>query len=84
MGGSQCDIVDLGLAHRLVANVSAQKLGRVQVHFPAKDSRQFFFHGEEIQAGNVMGIELDEHIDVARGAEVRPQNEQPNKARRRT
>jgi hypothetical protein len=63
--------VNLGVGDYLVANVSAQKAGSLQINFAAEELRQFVFHREEIQARNVIRIELDKDIDVARGPEVR-------------
>jgi hypothetical protein len=65
------DIVNLGVSNCLVANVSAQEAGSLQVNFAAEHLRQLVFHREEIQPRNVTGIEFDKHIDVAPITEVR-------------
>lgn len=62
------DILRLG--EDLVSEVSAEEARGVQVDGSAEDGGEFVLHGEEREAGGGAGLELDEDVDVAVGAEV--------------
>jgi hypothetical protein len=57
--------LNLGISEDLVAEVAAQKSGRIEINSSAKNGRQFVLHSEEVQAGNVSGLEFHDHIYVA-------------------
>src|SRR5579885_3179981 len=64
------DILNLGFCQRSIAEVSAQKGRRVEIHFPAKNFGEFALETEKLQARYESGIEFDEHIHVAAWLEV--------------
>jgi hypothetical protein len=53
--------------------ILAQRVRRVQVHFPAQGLAQLLLHLEEPkEPGHVSGFELDEHVYVTLRTEVVP------------
>jgi hypothetical protein len=62
--------LDFRLGLHAIPEVSAQELGRVQVHFSAHDFGKLPLHGEECQARHMAGLELDKNIHIAVGTEI--------------
>ncbi|HEX5545587.1 MAG TPA: hypothetical protein VFX10_08830 [Nitrospira sp.] len=69
-------ILNLGLLQHILAEISAQILGRAKIHFAAAEQgEQFTFHARDAeQARNVGGFELYKYINVALGTEIGPQH----------
>src|SRR5512136_241818 len=67
---SCCDILVLGLSHDAVAEVSAQRAGRVQVHAAPENGRELLLQVEEGKTRDVAGLELDQDVYVALRPEV--------------
>ena len=68
------DILDFRLRLHAVAEVSAQEVGRVEVHSSADDFGKLSLHGEKRQPGYVLWLEFDKNIHIAGGAKIVPQD----------
>src|SRR4051812_3934185 len=71
--GSRRDKLVLRRGKDLVSEVAAERRRGVQIDGPPKQLAQFLLHPEEAEAGGPTRLELDEHVNVAAGAEVVPQ-----------
>src|SRR2546425_1558326 len=63
-------ILIFGLGQDVVAEVSTQKLGCVQVDLESEDLGEFLLHGEGGESWHVCILELNEHVHVAVGTEI--------------
>jgi hypothetical protein len=52
----------------------AEELRRVEVHLAAEDLGKLGFHPKEVEPWYVIGLELDQHIDIAVGTEILSQD----------
>jgi len=68
--GGSGGIVDFGVAYDGIADVLAERGRGVQVDTTAKQRRQLVLDGDERIARDVVRFELDEHVNVAVGAEI--------------
>jgi|ERR1039457_868038 hypothetical protein len=68
------DILNLGVGEHSVAEVTAQKPGCIKVDGPAKNTRQLILHREEVEAGNVSGLEFHDHVHVTVWQKIVAQN----------
>jgi hypothetical protein len=64
------DILDLGVGEHPVAEVTAQKPGCIEVNGPTQNYRQLVLHREEVEAGNMSGLEFHDYVDVTVRQEV--------------
>jgi hypothetical protein len=71
---SWCDILDLRLSYRSLAEVSAEKARSVQIDPAAENPRQLLLHREKGEPWSVPGLEFNQHVHVAVGAKVVSQN----------
>ncbi len=60
--------------NHLLSEVTAEIIGDVQVYLPAEKLSEVALHREEGKPGRFPVLELDEHVDVAFGAEVIPED----------
>lgn len=67
---SRLRIDHFGFRQHLVADVPPQPALRVQIHPAAEDRAQLLLLREERKAGDMVGLVLDQDIDVARRAEI--------------
>jgi hypothetical protein len=68
-------ILNLGASQDFVTDPAIEELGRDEIHTPAtKESRELVLQPNETESRNMPGLELHEHVDVAIGAEVVPQD----------
>jgi hypothetical protein len=68
---SSCrDILVLSLGQDLFSEVAGEERRCVQVHLSPKDPGELPLHLEEGEAGDLPGLEFDEHVHVARRPEV--------------
>ena len=79
---SSLRIMDFRRGENILPKITAQILRRAQVHLPpAEQVRQLPLHaGHAQQSRRAVRLELDEHVDIAIGAEVLAQR--PNRRRR--
>lgn len=73
---SSLRILNLGLLQHILAEISAQILGRAKIHLAtAEQCGQFTFHARDAeQARNVGGFGLYKDINVALGAQIGSQH----------
>src|SRR6185295_1302371 len=72
---SPCGILNLSGPQYFVANSVVQELRGHQIHGPASEERgELVLETNETQSRHVSGLELDEHVDVALGPEILPQD----------
>jgi hypothetical protein len=62
--------MDPGGVQHVVSEVSAEAAGRVEVDRPPEQAGEFALQAGEGKAGGVAGLEFDENVDVAGGAEI--------------
>jgi hypothetical protein len=70
MSESRRLIESIGLGEYLVTEVGAQKTGRIQVDAAPQNLGELILHPEERQPGDMVRLELDQHVDIAVGTEV--------------
>jgi len=68
------DILNLGVGEGSITEVSAQKSWGVEIHSSAQDLGELAFEAEELQARRATGLELHQHIHIARRPEIVAQN----------
>jgi hypothetical protein len=70
--GHPCSVIQrLGLAQHLVAEEGVQRLRHVQVHLSTQEARKIIFDLRQREVCvSLVGLELDEYVDVALGPEV--------------
>jgi hypothetical protein len=65
----------LGAGQDLIANAGIEKLWRHHIDAPAvQQSRELALDADEVEARNMAGLKLHQHVDVAVGAEIVPKN----------
>src|SRR6266702_1024084 len=62
---SRVVIERLGLCHHLAAEMRAQELRRVEVHFPPQYLGQLPLHAEKGKPRHMVRFELDQYVDIA-------------------
>jgi len=68
--GGSAGIAHLSLALNLLAEVSAQRAGRVQIDGVTDHLRELILESGESEARNVALFEFDENIDIAVGSKI--------------
>jgi hypothetical protein len=69
---SWAGILDLGFRQDPISETGAEESRRVEVYLPSQDPRELLFHGKQSEAGNVAGLEFDEHVHIAVRSEITP------------
>src|SRR6266536_1368102 len=72
--GSRRLIQRVRFGEDVITEERADKSGRIQIDPTPQDRGELILHGEEGEAGNVVWLELDEHVNGAVRAEVIPQH----------
>jgi len=74
--GSRLDILDLGLAEGLLAEILAQRVGSIEVYLAAaQNPGELLLHIVELEKADLgPSLELDQNIDVALGIEIGAQD----------
>jgi hypothetical protein len=62
--------VHLSLAPNLLAEVSAERAGRVQIYGATDHLRELIVESRESEARNMARFEFDENIDIAVGSKI--------------
>jgi hypothetical protein len=73
-GGLRSDIGRLGFTQNLIAEIVAQRCGRVQVDLVAQETAKLVLQTEEVEAGNMPRFKLHEHVDVTVFAKISTQD----------
>ena len=64
------DIQILGLRHDLIAEIMAQKIGRIQIDILSHDSGEFLFDLKELEPDAGAGLEDNQYIDITSRTEI--------------